>query len=76
MSRLVWYYQEWEMVTVETIFTTHSPRQKGLIRDTENTERSVLMENREVPILHELPCICDTLPTGRQVCLCGECKHP
>jgi len=27
----------------------------GLIRDTEHTERDVLMENREVAILHELP---------------------
>jgi len=31
--------------------TTHS----GLVRDTEHTERNFLMENREMPILHELP---------------------
>jgi len=37
-----------------TIFTTHSSREAGLIRGTEHTERDLLMENREVPILHEL----------------------
>ena len=43
-----------------TTFTTHSFRQTGLVRDTEYTERNVLMENREVPILHELPNLFET----------------
>jgi hypothetical protein len=35
-----------------------APRRQRLVRDTEHTERNVLMENREVPILHELPGLC------------------
>ena len=34
-----------------------APRRRRLVRDTENTERNVLMENREVPILHEPPAL-------------------
>jgi hypothetical protein len=41
----------------------------GLLRDLpvgrEHTERNVLVENREVPILHELP---SSLETGAFVC--------
>jgi hypothetical protein len=30
-----------------------APKRCGLVRDTEDTEENILMENREVPILHK-----------------------
>ncbi len=49
-------YQEQGIVYIQKGF--HHPlatERWRLVRDTEHTERTVLMENREVPILHELP---------------------
>ena len=46
---------EHEIVSIQDDFhRPFAPRRQGLIRDTEHTERNILMENREVPILHEL----------------------
>ena len=57
-----------------TTFTTHSFRQTGLVRDTEYTERNVLMENREVPILHELPNLFETEPLCLPELFSGQTK--
>jgi hypothetical protein len=73
---LTCYYREQEIVYIQDNFHhPFAPRRQGLIRDTEHTEKDVLMENREVPILHELPnlfeteasfCLSGTSPTDKK----------
>jgi hypothetical protein len=41
--------------TLRTIFTAHSPKNIGLLRDAEDTERENFTENREIPILRKFP---------------------
>jgi hypothetical protein len=67
------YYQEQEIVYIENRF--HHPfaqEDRGsfetCLAGREHTERNVLMENRDVPILHELPEICLT----RKLFVCPE----